>query len=162
MKKIAMVYYSMTGNVQWVADALALAGADLVPLKPQKSYPDKGFKKFLWGGKSAIMGETPPLEPYQVNWDAYDLIILGTPVWASNIAPPLRTFITDNLSFLRSKSLAAVLCFSGGGADKALAKVDKQFGLQFVRTLVLVDPKDKPEQNKQQALEAFCAAIAED
>ena len=63
--KTAIVYYSMSGNVEQTANAVADAiGADLIRLQPEKAYPDKGAKKFLWGGKSALMGETPTLQSY--------------------------------------------------------------------------------------------------
>ena len=29
-----------------------------------KAYPTKGFRKFLWGGKSAVMAEKPKLLPF--------------------------------------------------------------------------------------------------
>ena len=63
--RTAIVYYSMNGNTAMVAGKLAAGmDADLIELKPETAYPDKGFKKFLWGGKSAMMAETPKLMPY--------------------------------------------------------------------------------------------------
>ena len=54
--KTAIVFYSMNGNTAMVARKLAEGiNADLIEIKPEKSYPDKGFKKFLWGGKSAVI-----------------------------------------------------------------------------------------------------------
>ena len=41
--KTAIVYYSMHGNVRYVAEKVAKGlGADLIELKPVKAYPDKG------------------------------------------------------------------------------------------------------------------------
>ena len=97
MKKVAIVYYSMTENTDYVAKHISEnIEADLIRIVPQKEYPNSGFKKFLWGGKSAIMGETPKLEPYEFGETKYDYIIFGTPVWASSFVPPIRTFIKDN------------------------------------------------------------------
>ena len=84
--KTAIVYYSMSGNTAYAAEKIAAAlKADLVEIMPQQQYPDKGFKKFFWGGKSAMMAETPKLLPYDFAADAYDQIIFGFPVWAGNI-----------------------------------------------------------------------------
>ena len=95
--KTAIVYYSMSGNTKYVADKIAeRIEADIIRIDPVKAYPDKGAKKFIWGGKSAVMGEKPALHPYEFNVEKYDRIILGTPVWASNFAPPIRTFIKEN------------------------------------------------------------------
>ena len=86
----------MSGNTQYAAEKIAEAtGADVLRIAPDKAYPDKGAKKFLWGGKSAVFGDKPKLLPYEFKAEEYDLVILGTPVWASNITPPLRTFVCD-------------------------------------------------------------------
>ena len=90
--KTIIVYYSLEGNTDYAAKELAnLIAADLLRLHPKKAYPDSGFKKFFWGGKSAVMAQTPKLEPYEYNSEDYDQVIFGFPVWASNIAPPIRT-----------------------------------------------------------------------
>ena len=58
MKK-AIVYYSMSGNTDYVANYISKRiDVDLIKIEPQKEYPNKGLKKFLWGGKSAVMCET--------------------------------------------------------------------------------------------------------
>ena len=62
----AVVYYSMLGNSEMVAEHIAGGlGADVIRIEPDKAYPDKGAKKFLWGGRSAVMGEKPILKPYE-------------------------------------------------------------------------------------------------
>ena len=97
--KTLIVYYSLEGNTKYAADKIAQAiGADTLQLVPKKAYSDKGFSKFLWGGKSALMAEKPALEPIDANLDEYEQIVFGFPVWAGTFAPPLRTFIEDNLA----------------------------------------------------------------
>ena len=95
--KTAIVYYSMSGNTKYVADKIAeKIDADIIRIEPVKAYPDQGAKKFIWGGKSAVMGETPALQSYEFSAEKYDRIILGTPVWASTFAPPIRSFLKEN------------------------------------------------------------------
>ena len=104
--KTAIVYYSMSGNTEYVANEIAKSReCDLIKLIPEKRYHDTGFKKFIWGGKSAVMGEAPKLQPYSFDADSYDAIIFGTPVWASSITPPLRTFIKENLEAVKAKKI---------------------------------------------------------
>ena len=63
--KSLVVYYSMSGNVKQTAELISeVSGADLLALHPVKEYPSKGAKKFIWGGKSALMGDKPKLQPY--------------------------------------------------------------------------------------------------
>jgi flavodoxin len=82
----------MSGNTAYVADRLKEqlgSEVDLIEIKPVKAFPDSGFKKFLWGGKSAVMAQKPKLQPYTFDAEKYDQIIIGFPVWASRIAPPI-------------------------------------------------------------------------
>lgn len=60
--KDLVVYFSLEGNTQYVAERIKeQTGADLSRLVPKKAYQDKGFAKFFWGGKSAVMAEKPAL-----------------------------------------------------------------------------------------------------
>lgn len=154
--KTLVVYYSLEGNTAFVADRIAkVGGFDTLRLVPVKKYPDKGFKKFLWGGKSAVMAETPELEPYTFDAGSYDRIVFGFPVWASNVTPPIRTFIKDN--DLSGKKFAAFGCQGGSGAEKAFAKLKAALGIDsFEAELILVDPKSKPAAANDELIEGFC------
>ena len=160
--KTLIVYFSLEGNTQYAAERIAeKTGADVLRLVPKKAYQDKGFGKFFWGGKSAVMGEKPELEPYEADLSAYERIVFGFPVWASNFTPPLRTFIEENRDTLAEKQFAAFACQSGGGSEKALAKLAKSLGIEaFSATAVFQDPKTKPSADKDAAIDAFCGALA--
>ena len=158
--KTAIVYYSMSGNTKTVADMIApMLSAELIEIKPVKEYPNKGFRKFIWGGKSAVMGDKPKLQPYAFD-DSYDRIIFGTPVWASSFTPPIRSFVEENRDALKDKKLAVFVCYSGGGADKAIEKLRAFLEIErFDAELILVDPKDRPNEENDQLMEAFCNQI---
>ena len=156
----AIVYYSLSGNTSYVAEKIASAlKADLIPLVPQKAYPDSGFKKFFWGGKSALMGDKPTLETYAFDADAYDLIILGSPVWAGTFAPPLRSFIEENRAALTGKRLAAFFCCSGG-PGKVLEKFRTFLSCgRLEQELILIDPKDKPSSENEEKINGYIATL---
>lgn len=160
MKK-AIVYYSMSGNTEYVANCIAnKVDADLIKLVPKKEYPNKGLRKFLWGGKSAVMGDTPELEDYQFDSEKYDCIIFGTPVWASSFTPPIRTFIKENKEKLANKKIAVYICYMGGGADKAIEKLKNYLGIDgFQAELVLIDPKTTKTDEKTKQIDEFCKKI---
>ena len=161
MSKDLVVYYSLEGNTEYVAKKIKeKLGADLLKLVPKKAYHDKGFAKFFWGGKSAVMAEKPELEKISMDISGYERIIFGFPVWASNFTPPLRTFIEDNAEKLKGKRIAAFACQSGAGAEKAFAKLAKCIGIEaFEQTAVFIDPKSKPNEKKEAQLEVFCDAL---
>ena len=158
--KTAIVYYSMSGNTEQTAERIAeQLGADLVRIEPVKAYPDKGFRKFLWGGKSAVMGDQPRLQPYAFD-GGYDRIIFGTPVWASSFTPPVRTFIAENREKIAGKSVAVFVCYSGGGADKAIEKLRRFLEIDgFEAELILTDPKDRPTPENEEKIQAFCRTM---
>lgn len=155
--KTAIVFYSMNGNTAMVAQKLTESiDADLIEIKPEKSYPDKGFKKFLWGGKSAVMAETPALMPYRFSAEEYDQIVFGFPVWAGNVTPPIRTFVQENRDVLKGKRIAAFACQSGSGGEKAFSKLLECLGQeQLAATMILNDPKDRPKADTDQKIEEF-------
>ena len=159
--KTAVVYYSMSGNCEYTAKKIAKAmDADLIRLEPVKAYPDSGARKFLWGGKSAVMGEAPALKPYHFEAPAYGRIIFGFPVWAANPTPPIRTFIRENEDKLRGRKFAAFACQSGNGAEKALSKLKKMLNADSLEAeLILIDPMEKPAPEKDQAIADFCAKL---
>ena len=156
--KTLIVYYSLEGNTEYVANRIKdRISADLLRLVPKKAYHDKGFAKFFWGGKSAVMAEKPELEAYEVDLNDYDRVIFGFPVWASNFTPPLRTFIEENKDALKNKRISAFACQSGAGAEKALAKLAKTIGIDsFEHTAILIDPKDKKNEKTDGQIDSFC------
>ena len=158
---IAIVYYSMSNNTEFAAQEIAtVTDADLIRIEPEKAYPCKGVRKFIWGGKSAVMKEEPDLLPYEFDAEKYDAVVLGCPVWASSPAPPMRTFIKNNRGALSGKKVSAFVCCSGGGAAKALAKMRAAFGYgRFVSELILIDPKDKPSQDKVRQIRDFAQTV---
>ena len=155
--RTAIIYYSMSGNTEFAAEKIAKKlEADVIRIEPVKAYPDKGVKKFFWGGKSAVMGEEPELLPYDFQAEQYDTIVIGTPIWASSFAPPIKTFLSKNRN-ITDKKIAVFTCFSGGGADKAIEKMRKFIGVDaFLAELILVDPKDKENPENDVMIEGFC------
>ena len=159
--KTAVVYYSMHGNTEQTAQKIAgLTGADLIRIRPEKAYPDKGLRMFLRGGRGAVTAETPKLEPYTFDPEAYGRIIIGFPVWAGTFAPPVRTFAEENREALRAVRVAAFACQSGSGAEKAFAKLQAFLGISRLdATLVLVDPMRRPDAGNDRKIEAFVSGL---
>ncbi|WP_371805325.1 flavodoxin family protein [Candidatus Lokiarchaeum ossiferum] len=96
-KKTAVVYFSLTGHTQAVAEIVQeVLDADIIALKPIKSLNSKSSMKFVWGGYQAKMNKTPDLEPYEFDVEKYGFIILGSPVWAWTLSPPMRSFLKQH------------------------------------------------------------------
>lgn len=151
--KTLIVYYSLEGFTKSMAEKLAQkSGADILALHPVKNYPSEGAKKFLVGGKAVLTGDKPKLQPYAFNAEKYDRIVIGSPVWASSFAPPLRTFVEENFETLKSKKIGVFFCQLGNGAGKAaekFAKLLKNEYFEFVLTFTEPNKKNShPENDK--------------
>jgi len=158
MKSI-IVYYSMEGNTKYVAEKIAEeTGADLLQLESEKAYPTGAATKYIFGGRSAIMGDKPALKKYQVNLDSYEQVIFGTPVWASTFVPPLRSFIQQEN--LQGKKIALFACSAGGNAAKCFAKLKQELQIENeVPELSLQDPKKQKTQENDSKINEFCSKL---
>jgi flavodoxin len=137
---VKIIYYSQDGNTRLIANKLSkLLSADVLELKPVKEYPNSGFSKYLWGGKSVMTKEKPQLEPYSKSVEKDDLIILGSPIWAGSFAPPIRTFLSEN--DLSGKKVAFFVCHGGGGEGRCFKDFASiQPNCDLVSTIALLDP----------------------
>jgi flavodoxin len=118
LEKRLVVYYSFEGNTRLVASTIAEAvGATLAELHPDEEPGSTGFTKYLWYGKQRLMRRRPRLAPLQIDPSAYDLIYVGTPVWAYVPAPPVTVFLEEHP--LAAKRVA-LFCTHEGGPGKTL------------------------------------------
>ena len=110
MKKL-VVYYSFEGDAKLIGDAIAEEiGADVLELKLVKEPKKKEYMKYYLGEKQVLMKTTPLLQPYDINPEDYDLIIIGTPIWSGTFAPAIRTFFTEEK--LNEKLIGLYYCFT--------------------------------------------------
>ena len=115
MIKSLIIYYSFEGNTRLMAESMAqVIRADLLPLVPEKEIESKGFSKYLWGGGQVMMKRKPALQPFQVNPLEYDLILIGTPVWAWTYSPPVATLL-HSVDFTH-KCIGLFTCHGGQNA----------------------------------------------
>lgn len=111
VKKL-VVLYSYDGNTRFIGNVIAESiNADVLELKPVTEMSSKGFLKYVWGGKKVVLKEKPPLHPFDKNPLEYDVLFIGTPVWAFTFAPPLRTFFSNVV--LENKKIALFCCHEG-------------------------------------------------
>ena len=123
MTKILIVYYSLTGSTRFIADELKSSmEADMLELQPIKELNSEKGTKFMWGGAQSTMKKKPKLEPIEIDPLGYDLIIIGTPVWAWNFTPPVRSFLS--MFDLTDKKVALWTCSAGTG-NRAMEKIKK-------------------------------------
>ena len=147
MGKTLVIYFSLEGNTEFAAKTIAeTLKADVLKLELVKSISSTGFSRFFWGGKQVVMKEAPELRPFSQNPAAYDLIILGTPVWAGSYAPALRTFFKTTP--LTGKRLALFCCYANNAGKTFDAMKAALPGNAFLGEKGFLNPAKQPEQVK--------------
>ncbi|MDY0093474.1 MAG: flavodoxin [Candidatus Vecturithrix sp.] len=151
IKKL-VVYYSLGGNTTFIAKIIAeTIQADILVLQPKKAMPSAKILKFLWAGKQALAKEKPELLPFEKDPTSYDLIFLGTPVWAGSYAAALRTFFATVT--LQHKNIALFCCY-GGSEGKAIHDMKEALaGNIFSGEMGFRAPLKNAEVNAQKARE---------
>ena len=119
--KTAVIYYSFEGNSALVAEIIKdAAGADVFEIKTQNQKKRTGFSRIIWGGAQVVYRIKPRINPLQIDVNAYDLIILGTPVWAFSPSPAMVSFLDKTA--IKGKKIA-LFCCHGGVMGKTFKKL---------------------------------------
>jgi len=84
--KICIIYHSYSGITRGIAERLkASCGGDLLEVKPRKDY--NTLTAYTLGCRKAMNREADPVYPDSIDVSSYDLIVIGTPVWAWKATP---------------------------------------------------------------------------
>ncbi len=93
--RILVLYYSLYGHARFVAEAIAAAAhADIEELHPLGEPAGSSLRRYLWAVRGTLLKKKPLLQPLAHDLSAYDLLVLGSPVWMGNVAPAMRQFIS--------------------------------------------------------------------
>ncbi len=152
--QVLIVYYSLTGNTRFIAEAIKDAtNGTLLEIKPKKDFKPGKFSTYMWGGYKAVMAKKPSLEPYTVEIDKYDLIFIGSPVWAWTLSPPLRTFIDQTP--LKEKKIALWACADGNGV-KAMERYKEAFEMcNIISSSIYRDPLKHDSSGAKERAQAW-------
>ena len=150
--KTAVVYYSIDGNCGFVAEQIkTLLNADLVRLYTQDEKQRSGIAKFFWCLGMVFSRKMPPLKPHTFDSSAYDLIIIGAPVWAGSSAPPVHTFLSQ--AGIKGKRVALFVCHAGGKGSS----LEKFKALLAGNDIIAAADFKEPAKNDNEALKQLIA-----
>jgi flavodoxin len=128
--KSLVIFYSLTGKTklvsQTIAEALNAELMEIEEVKPRR----RGFVTYLTGGFAALTNKGSQIRPVNVNWNQYDMVFIGSPVWASRPPPAINSLVYANN--LKSKNIVPFFTMGGDNSDKALenitAKIERNQG----------------------------------
>ena len=150
-----IVYYSRTGNTRTIAGELVAAlEADVDQIDDRRDR--SGVLGYLRCAREALKKRTIELVPPAYDPSSYDVVVLGTPVWAGNISSPLRSYVAAHKTQLDQ---VAFFCTQGGsGADKVFRDLAQLCGRSPIAT-VAVNEREIEKRAYAQRLGSFAAAI---
>jgi flavodoxin len=120
MPRILVVYFSRTGHTRRIAEEIAQrCGADVEGIEEPRSR--RGFFGYFRSAREAYKKVAVEIRPLRHPPSSYDLVVLGTPVWAGHLSSPMRAFLRAHAADIAS---SAIFCTLGGaGADRTFAEM---------------------------------------
>ena len=130
--KTLVVYYSRTGNTKEVAEVIAAdLEADIVRIEDNADRT--GALGYLRSGLDALRGRSGSIRATETDPADYDLVIVGSPVWAGRLSTPVRTYVADNKAALKH---VAFFCTEGAtGAARVFKTMQVLSGHHPIATL---------------------------
>lgn len=122
--KTLVVYYSYTNNIHRIATELSSQiEADLVRVEPAEKGFDYSADNYAIGSAliAAIrnnpnsLDSYPAIDPVNVDFDAYDTVIIGVPLWWSNMAAPMQTFLFQHGAEMAGKNIGLIVSSASSG-----------------------------------------------
>lgn len=118
--KILVIFYSRSGTTRRIALALSAALGGSV----EEIVEDRGRNGFLGYLRSVIEARgrrAATIRPARNDPKSFDLVVIGTPVWAWSVSSPVRAYLTENKD--RFPAVAFFCTLGGAGSETVFAQM---------------------------------------
>lgn len=131
-----VVYFSRTGHTRQVAQEVAqLCHADLEEIR--ELTPRTGVWAYWRSGWQVLAHAEPPIRAPEKDPAGYDLVVIGTPIWIGQPAPPVRSYA--RLQASKFKRVAFFCTEGGSGERRAFDAMSRWCGKAPVATLAVLE-----------------------
>lgn len=122
--KTLIVYYSYTNNVNRIVTELKQQiDADVIRVEPAEKGLNYAANNYAIGSAliAAIRSNPdkassyPAIDPVDVDLADYDYVIIGAPLWWSNMAAPLQTFLFQHGKEMAGKKIGLIVSSASSG-----------------------------------------------
>lgn len=128
--KTLIVYYSYTNNVHTIINDLRTQiEADIIRVKPAEKGLDYAANNYAIG--SALIqairdnpnnaSSYPAIDPVEVQFEKYKTIIVATPLWWSNMAAPMQSFLFSHGAEMVDKNIGLIVSSASSGISSVEA-----------------------------------------
>ena len=143
--KVLVAYYSRTGTTKKIAEEISrLLRCDLESIIDRKNRA--GIIGYLSAGRDASTKKLTQIDQAKFDAANYDLVIVGTPVWASTLSAPVRTYLTQHRERFNRM---AFFCTCDGGKGTAFEEMEIAAGKKPLAVLELTKREISNDQHLQ-------------
>ena len=120
--KTLIVYFSWSGHTRTVANIIhELTGSDIVEIEVEEPYSSV-YNEVTARARQELDNDIRPALVTRVeNMDKYDTLIVGTPIWSSRLAPPVKSFLT--MYDLAGKKIVPFCTHGGSGTAQSVDNI---------------------------------------
>ena len=118
-----VVYFSMSGNTESVAERIAeRTGADMFEIVTVQDYPEDYNELLDFARDEQREDARPELAEHIGNMDIYDVIFLGYPNWWGDMPMPLYSFLDEY--DLSGKTIMPFVTSGGSGFSRTIRSIE--------------------------------------
>lgn len=133
--KTLVVYYSRSGNTKKIAEEISnKVKCDIEEIIDNKNR--KGIIGWLISGRDAHSKKLTTISEIKKDPSKYDVVAIGTPIWAGLMAPAVRTYINENKG--KFKNVAFFSTCGSSGDVKTFGDMEDCIGITPLSKLVII------------------------
>ena len=139
--KLLVAYYSRTNITKKLAERIAgEINADIEEIIPKVNY--QGKIGYVRCGKDAISEKIVDLEDLKHDPADYDVVYIGSPVWASKAANPVISYLKANEG--KFKNVKFFMTAGSSGFESSFEQMEK-YSVKPLKTLALTTKQVKKD-----------------
>lgn len=129
-----IVCYSRTGTTKKLADTISAAlHADVEVIVDTKKR--SGLIGWIMAGKDGSSEALTIIEKTKHDPGEYDIVLIGTPIWAGKMSAPIRTYLMQKSEYI--KKIAFFITTASGEVDQCFLGMEQVCGKRPVAKLYL-------------------------
>lgn len=144
------VYYSNSGNGDYIAEILKEYGFKPVKIETLKPLKKMNFFRIIKYGGQAMTNKKTPIKDLSLDLKENDEVVVGSPIWNDRLSTPVNSFLAKYS--LNKETTGFILYPAGKTTKKSLERIKK---MGFVLPPVVVAYPKKYKEEAKELLKAF-------
>jgi flavodoxin len=150
-----VAYYSRTGTTRKVGQRIStFLGCDVEEIHDIKNR--SGIVGWIRAGRDAQRGNLTTLEKVKNDPAIYDVVVIGTPVWASTLSTPIRTYISQYKGSFRK---VAFFCTQSGNKESPFNEMELLCEKKPIAILTLLRKQEVESDQYAEKIDNFVSKI---